>query len=773
MTHESFLVATVLEEDGTTARAILRGVTESHERHYFTRVQHYKPSDSTSRGLPTVKQLQKERGPTTAQWQELHQILVKQPSVVQVRTDITEEIENALSYHRAGATSDLIEESYCWWSQGIEYCLTRMFVVALEGDSISADQVPNPALLTPVGKIWILYVRAKVDYLPPTTMPERVKQAQVQLVRVREQLKGHFVFLGQHSSHFASLPKQPLVSNDRRPLIPIPGKRKGPASSRRCDEGRPTCKRCEKSRRECGGYRHEFELVHRDQTGSTVRRLRTVADPRRHKSTGPRPFVFIHEEPHSGRRRQSPSPPPQSALTIPLAHRASCYFASNFILVPAGIASHGFMEYLVPLMEAEPPESALRYAFNACAFALLGNRARADGVDLAQLSLKEHTLALAQTHKALGHPALANTDSTLAAILLLSLYEMCRTRIGTLLFTAVRHHLASRVVSSGMPVPFGTDWWMSGGDTESIFAKCQRFSLGFCDLRARAHQLLANASRSPEYLAQLHELAKDIQRQDRDVAEWIVSIPAQYQYRTAYWVPRDGGPTRGASSAGETEVFPGRVDVYPDYVTAMTWNIGRANRLLLASLNIRVAARIHAPADYRTTSEYATSKRICEDIIPDIIASVPYHLGWNVNGKRLGSRGLSAFACGEEGPCKALPALFLVWTLTSIKNHDFTTEEQRAWAKGRLKYIAEEVGLKYAHIVNDLNLRFPSMMIRQDGMYASVDPLKSLAQSTGLPPNFTAAAPTPESMTSVEQSPGRDSKADGTPSVETPGKVIG
>ncbi|KAL2140027.1 hypothetical protein VTI28DRAFT_4335 [Corynascus sepedonium] len=250
MTHESFLAATVLEEDGATARAILRGVTESRERHYFTRVQHYKPLDSTSRGLPTVKQLQKERTLTTAQWQELHQILVKQPSVVQVRTDITEEVENALSHHRAGgeaipanippgkhcalrwadmpdpespqrppfiaqrrvvdiddprapailadnkfgATSDLIEESYCWWSQGIEYCLTRMFVVALEGDSISADQVPNPALLKPIGKIWILYVRAKVDSSPPTTMPERVKQAQAQLVRVREQLKGVFDF---------------------------------------------------------------------------------------------------------------------------------------------------------------------------------------------------------------------------------------------------------------------------------------------------------------------------------------------------------------------------------------------------------------------------------------------------------------------------------------------------------------------------------------------------------------------------------------------------
>lgn len=39
--------------------------------------------------------------------------------------------------------------------------------------------------------------------------------------------------MGQHSSYFASLPKQPHVSNDRRPLILISGKRKGAASSRR------------------------------------------------------------------------------------------------------------------------------------------------------------------------------------------------------------------------------------------------------------------------------------------------------------------------------------------------------------------------------------------------------------------------------------------------------------------------------------------------------------------------------------------------------------
>jgi mediator of RNA polymerase II transcription subunit 18 len=97
MTHESFLAATVLVEDGPTARAILCGVTESRERHYYTRIQHYKPQHSASQGLSTIKQLQKERRPTAVQWHELHQILVKQPSVVQVRTDITEEAENVMN----------------------------------------------------------------------------------------------------------------------------------------------------------------------------------------------------------------------------------------------------------------------------------------------------------------------------------------------------------------------------------------------------------------------------------------------------------------------------------------------------------------------------------------------------------------------------------------------------------------------------------------------------------------------------------------------------
>lgn len=250
MTHESFLAATVVTEDGPTARAILGGVTESRERHCYIRVQHYKPQNPASQGLSTIKQLQKERRPTAALWHELHQILVKQPSVVQVRTDITEQAQIAmyatergeptpatilaskpcalrwvdmpdppspqrppsitqrrvvdiddpraaaiLADNNFGLQSDLIEESYCWWLEGIEYALTRMFVASSNPNPMEPQQqVPNPETLQPVGNFWILYVRAEVDSAPAATMPDRVKQAQAQLVRVQEQFKGVFDF---------------------------------------------------------------------------------------------------------------------------------------------------------------------------------------------------------------------------------------------------------------------------------------------------------------------------------------------------------------------------------------------------------------------------------------------------------------------------------------------------------------------------------------------------------------------------------------------------
>ncbi|KAL2116287.1 hypothetical protein VTJ04DRAFT_8454 [Mycothermus thermophilus] len=251
MSYEIFLTSFVPDDLIVKARSILCGVAGTPERHSYRHIQHYEPSDLNVKGFLTIKQLQRERLlPITAQWQELHQILAKQPAVVQLRMDITEEVEIAndaltnqkspyieipvakrptlrwndlpdptnrqidpsitqrrvleiadpraekiLAENKFRLKSSLIEESYRWWREGIEYCLTRHFQASVTSESATSRQLPNPTTLQPVGTNWMLYVRAKVDNQPPSTMPARMKQRQLALLQIKQGLRGVVDFL--------------------------------------------------------------------------------------------------------------------------------------------------------------------------------------------------------------------------------------------------------------------------------------------------------------------------------------------------------------------------------------------------------------------------------------------------------------------------------------------------------------------------------------------------------------------------------------------------
>ncbi|KAK3340014.1 hypothetical protein B0T25DRAFT_561090 [Lasiosphaeria hispida] len=536
----------------------------------------------------------------------------------------------------------------------------------------------------------------------------------------------------------------------------------------KCDEGKPTCEQCAKSKRECGGYRPEFEIIHRDQTTTTVRRVRKALELERRppaRVITRAGFIFVHEQPEQPshqqsyqqrqwHRQQNSSPPP--VVTVPLAQRAACYFASNFILCPLSGTPHGYFDYLIPLLESAPADSALNHAFNACAFAAFGNRTKSGNVDFSGLSLKAYTLALTATHTALGDSTEANTDATLAAVLLLSLYEsitaiksaqmltwqshvdgaahivkargraqMCRTKTGTLLFNAVRHQLISRSLSASKLPPLGADFWVDDSATDSLFTTAGHFALKTSELCVEVSGFTANKSRDSESVQLIVDMAKHIQAVDHDIAAWQTNIPSELRPRIFCWISEPSTAPEAAAFA-EADAFPGRVDIYSDFMTAAAWNLGRASRLILESLKVRITAWLCAPADYRTTAEYARSKEACEGIISDIIASVPYYLGWHTKRRELfgNEPELSGFACGEDKSVKALPALLLMWSLTCMKNNDMASEDQRVWAKGRLSFISDQVGLKNAGVLNQFPFRFPSMMIRQDGLMSSPDPLR-------------------------------------------------
>lgn len=212
----------------------------------------------------------------------------------------------------------------------------------------------------------------------------------------------------------------------------------------KCDETKPTCNQCAKARRTCPGYKDDFELVFRNETKTADRKSRKMGNRKgsvdaksnsRGSSTVTSPTTsivdslspiakeFIIGSPASSTGDYS-SGGLSPLLPIPTEQLASCHFFSNFILVPRQGSTRGFMDYLVPLMRSEPSNSHLQHAFQACSLAHLGNRVRSTSEDIPNKALTEYTKALSATHMALKDPNMSQTDGTLAAVLLLGLYEV-------------------------------------------------------------------------------------------------------------------------------------------------------------------------------------------------------------------------------------------------------------------------------------------------------------------------------------------------------------
>lgn len=418
---------------------------------------------------------------------------------------------------------------------------------------------------------------------------------------------------------------------------------------------------------------------------------------------------------------------PTAAPTVPLDQRASHYFAYNFIMVPGQHRgkNSGHLDYLLPLLNSETrPDSAFQLAYSACALAAMGNRFKGDSTNLVELSYMQHSRALVAIHRALKDPAESRHDGTLATVLLLSLFEkitaakevgllawrthiegamhlvrsrgreMVQNKDSVLLFNAVRLQIIARTLSSGTSSVMGVNWWLPESvAADSIGARYQRFALEVSDLRAEVTRLMATLSRNDQGLELMLEMLRRVQDLDLQMANFLQGLPAEYQFTPLYWEDR----VLGDGEVRHAPLYPGRVDAYSDLIVASIWNATRATRIILMSLLIRVAAWICSPADFRSTPEYATAVRTCKANISDIISSVPYMLSMHQKDvQRPSAPAPSGFACGTDEQSKMLGGLMVAWPLSTVRTCDYTMDEQREWAIGRLNFIASELGIKYA-----------------------------------------------------------------------------
>lgn len=490
----------------------------------------------------------------------------------------------------------------------------------------------------------------------------------------------------------------------------------------------------------CPGYKHEFGLVFRNETQATERRARksqkTVVQkirPGRQASTaGP----STPAGPSSAKASDSGAVATTTSyvnrsLQLPPEQQASCHFVSNFVMVSPQHKGPGYMNYLIPLLKANRIPEQLRLAFNACSFASLGNRV-GTGHDFEQMGMMQYTQALAATHKVLKDPVESLTDATLATILLLGAYEgitakkmgtmawgshidgavqlvkargraQFKTEAGVALFSTVRTQMIGFMLGNGTTPTMSAEWWTSGACQDDTAAAMHRVTIRVAELRAEVNRLLGSLERTADNKQLVLDLMRRCQQMDQGLANWFRDLPEHYRFKTAAW--EDNVPGGDYSKA---EVYPGRVDLYQGMWPAYVSNFARASRTLLAAATVRCAAWVCAPIDYRTTPEYAWAARTTQETITDLLASVPFMLGWFSKRKHLLERaGLSSYGCGDEDAPKSLPGFVLTFPLTCIINQDFTSDSQRAWVRGRMNFISQELGVRSAYLMGQVSCGSP------------------------------------------------------------------
>lgn len=234
--------------------------------------------------------------------------------------------------------------------------------------------------------------------------------------------------------------------------------------------------RCQKSKRICPGYRDLFELKLRDETKVTKRKLSsgynrhrlltpddidniyyrfncpgapvhtTAIPPSWQKSNwieyGNYPWgdeiVSLPNKGSGYENLQAQSQENRMALSQMFLHRpaliqkplstpvdqqAVCFFLANYVLVPGAetLTSRGHLDFLLPLLKSQPAASPLALTFTSVGLATMAVRPQYRA--LMPMASSSYIKALKRINFALKDPNTAMDDTTLAAILLLAVFE--------------------------------------------------------------------------------------------------------------------------------------------------------------------------------------------------------------------------------------------------------------------------------------------------------------------------------------------------------------
>ncbi|PNH37875.1 hypothetical protein VD0004_g8929 [Verticillium dahliae] len=399
----------------------------------------------------------------------------------------------------------------------------------------------------------------------------------------------------------------------------------------KCDETKPACLKCAKANRVCPGYRDAFEINLRDETQSTIRKAKSAAIRKASKegllitadgfgdglingiaANSPnwppigRQQHAVERTANSSSSSSSSSSPSASAspsssssfsqiilnkksyeayrrshsveaerlprgLDTPLDEQATCFFLSNYVLVPPAGVGHGIFTFLIPLIDSPRYKaSPMHSAFTAVSMAALAGRPNSRS--LFSVAHTHYSIALEQLTRAMQDQDQAKQDTSLAASILLAFYEglandeyemstfskhisgaaamiklrgprLIESPLGVAMFEVVRGAAIRQYMFFSECSIEDIKWWAGHAVAESVGHQALTLNLQTTLIRAEADHLFQGAH-SAEKIELALELSKKARALDGEIVKWFEACPAAWKRGSAGIAP----PLRGSLS---------------------------------------------------------------------------------------------------------------------------------------------------------------------------------------------------------------------------------
>ncbi|KAB5570754.1 hypothetical protein GE09DRAFT_719133 [Coniochaeta sp. 2T2.1] len=454
----------------------------------------------------------------------------------------------------------------------------------------------------------------------------------------------------------------------------------------RCDQRDPGCGQCEKRQQECPGYRNIVDLMFRDESSHVIKKAKAkarrkaflAADPDSPSETeGSR--LSVTPEPKGrtlslltpgSRASKSPSvshlnwtrddtsllPSPDSGswpstpmiamlynLNPTSQERGTAFFFSRYVAVDKN-CSHQRFDFIydvwkpVSLVPERQVDGVLA-SMSAVGLVGLANMTRSP--EAADAARKAYGTALRLTNRALQDPMESVKDTTMLAILILSLFEMM-TETTAETIEAWQHHIAGATSLAGKR---GVEQFDTPGGRKMFLMLCQKVMISciqrqipmpraLIDLRAELGRTLDKTDdptwQMMEPIYELLQARYDIKQGTVNDPEAIITrllaIEDEFEIILSRF-PKDWNYRTIQVSKRHPAIYRDICHVYPSTFLASIWNGVRTCRILVLETVLCQLHTLPEPPTPCHKATYQTCRTKLTQMIGAITASVPQHIG--------------------------------------------------------------------------------------------------------------------------------------------------